>query len=106
LVGFSTVVSIGFSAVFDIIKSICELIFDAPKLTAIVGCFTSGNKVVQGLLGLTHELFLVDVLFLHPFLGIWGEVTIDERRGISASFENILLENLERGTINDLIGVS
>ena len=89
-------------------NSIFELIVDAPNLTGIVVCITSGNRVVQGLLRLTHELvnlslelFLVDVFVLHPFLDIWGEVIIHERLGIFVSVENILLEFLERGTIND-----
>jgi hypothetical protein len=106
------VVSIGSCVLLKSIKGIIELLADGLELLVVVGGITSGNEVVEGLLGLllelsnfSCELFLISSLLVPPLLSIWLEVFFDEFLSISTSSEDILLESLKGGTINDLVWV-
>ncbi len=106
------IISIGIGVLLKSIKGFLELFADVVELLVVVGGITSGNEVIEGLVGfpgvvldVSLELCPVDFLLGPPLLGIGLEVFIDEPRGICASLEDILLESLEGGTINDLAGV-
>ena len=94
------------------IKGILELFTDVVELLFIVGGFSSGNELIESLSGLLIELFkisfelcLVEILLGLPLHVIWLEVFFDELLEICTSLEEFILESLEGGTINDLVGV-
>jgi hypothetical protein len=99
------IVSIGVGVLGKSIKGFFELSTDVVKLFLVVVGITSGNEVIEGIAGLLLILGLVGLLLGPPLLGIWLEVLIDELCGSSISFQDILLEFLKGGSIEDLVGV-
>jgi hypothetical protein len=110
-VSFS-VVSVLSGIVLEIPKGLVQVVADGFKFLVVVAGLNSLFELSPSILGvslelsfLSHELSLVVSLFIEPLVIVWHNFFIDELSDISSSLEGILLESLEGGSINDLVGV-